>query len=109
METRLTLRPGQHGTKMLDARFGQRLVRVRDLYDAEAGRRLKTVELIVESVPWTPRAPRRRDDEIVAGASPGTNDLRERASASAPSGAPQSVEMRWLDGRLGLASRVVTA
>ncbi|MGA8050102.1 MAG: hypothetical protein WCA09_07985 [Burkholderiales bacterium] len=68
METRLTLRPGQHGTRKLVARFGERLVRVRYLYDAEAGRRLKTVELIVESVPWTPRPrrPRRRDDEIVA-------------------------------------------
>ena len=65
METRLTLRPGQHGTRKLAARFGERLVRVRYLYDAEGGRRLKTVELIVESVPWSPRPrrPRRRDDE----------------------------------------------
>jgi len=68
METRLTLRPGQSGTKKLVARFGERLVRVRYLYDAKGGRRLKTVELIVESVPWQPRArhPRRHDDEIVA-------------------------------------------
>ena len=51
METRLTLRPGQRGTRRLVARFGERLVRVRDLYDAKSGRRLKTVELIVESVP----------------------------------------------------------
>lgn len=29
METRLTLRPGQSGTKKLLARYGERLVRVR--------------------------------------------------------------------------------
>jgi len=41
---------------------------VRYLYDEKTGRRLKTVELVVESIPWRPRArrPRRRDDEIVA-------------------------------------------
>lgn len=67
METRLTLRPGQPGTRKLVARHGERLVRVRYLYDAATGRRLKTVELIVESVPWTTRArsARRRDDDVV--------------------------------------------
>jgi hypothetical protein len=59
METRLTLRPGQSGTKKLLARYGERLVRVRYLYDDATGRRLKTVELIVESIPWHRRpAPR---------------------------------------------------
>lgn len=82
METRLTLRPGQHGTRKLVERFGERLIRVRYLYDVAAGRRLKTVELIVEAVPWIPRPrrPRRRDDEIVAvriGFE--ETDLRERA------------------------------
>ena len=55
METRLTLRPGQNGTKKLLERYGERLVRVRYLYDVKTGRRLKTVELIVEAVPWRPR------------------------------------------------------
>ncbi|MCM2328763.1 MAG: hypothetical protein NDI88_12810 [Lysobacter sp.] len=55
METRLSLAPGQNGTKKLLARFGERLVRVRYRYDAEAKVRIKTVELIVETVPWTPR------------------------------------------------------
>ena len=44
METRATLRPGQKRTHKLVARFGDRLVRVRYLYDADAGRRYKTVE-----------------------------------------------------------------
>jgi hypothetical protein len=51
METRLTLRPGQHGTKKLVERFGKRLVAVRYLYDAAAGRRLKTVELVIDERP----------------------------------------------------------
>jgi hypothetical protein len=36
IETRLTLRPGQRGTRKLVERFGERLVRVRYLYDAAA-------------------------------------------------------------------------
>ena len=31
METRLTLRPGQHGTRKLVERYGERLLRVRYL------------------------------------------------------------------------------
>src|SRR5690349_17626420 len=82
METRLTLRPGQGGTKKLVERYGERLVRVRYLYDRETGRRLKTVELIVESVPWQPRPrrTRRQDDEIVAvRIAFHEHELRERA------------------------------
>ena len=33
METRLTLRPGQNGTRKLAERFGKHLVRVRYRYD----------------------------------------------------------------------------
>ncbi len=51
METRLTLRPGQAGTKKLLDRCGERLVRVRYPCDRAAGRRLKTVELVVEAIP----------------------------------------------------------
>jgi hypothetical protein len=60
METRLTLRPGMPGTKKLVARFGERLVCVRYLYDPQARRRLKTVELVVEVVEWQPRERRPR-------------------------------------------------
>lgn len=67
METRLTLRPGQPGTLKRLERFGERPLRVRYRYDAVTGRRLKTVELIVETRPWTPRPRRlrRTDDHIV--------------------------------------------
>jgi hypothetical protein len=67
VQTRLTLRPGKPGTKRLVARYGDRLVCVRYLYDEEHSRRLKTVELVVEEKPWRGRArrPRRDDHELV--------------------------------------------
>ena len=43
------------GTKKLVARFGERLVCVRYLYDPQTRRRLKTVELVIETVEWEPR------------------------------------------------------
>jgi serine kinase of HPr protein (carbohydrate metabolism regulator) len=82
VETRLTLRPGQPGTRKLVERYGERLVRVRYVYDAAAGRRLKTVELVVQSVPWKPcaRKRRRQDDDVVyVRIAYHETDLRERA------------------------------
>ncbi len=60
METRLTRRPGQAGTKKYLARYGERLVCVRYLYDERNRCRHKTIELIVETVPWEPNARRPR-------------------------------------------------
>ena len=54
METRVTLRPGEKGTKALVAEYGHRLICVRYRYDAAARLRYKTVELVVEQVPWDP-------------------------------------------------------
>ena len=113
METRLTLRPGQNGTKKLLQRYGERLVRVRYLYDPATGRRLKTVELIVESVPWRPRprAPRRTDEDIVAvRIAYHETDLRERAKRLGALWRPQQKlwELTWLSAkRLGIADRVL--
>ena len=112
METRLTLRPGQNGTKKLLERYGERLVRVRYLYDARTGRRLKTVELIVEAVPWRPRPrhPRRSDDDIVAvRIAFAETDLRERAKRLGAVWRPVQKlwEITWRDAkRLGIADRV---
>jgi len=60
MEIRLTLRPGMPGTKRLVARYGERLVCVRYLYDEIRSRRLKTVERVIEETPWRGRARRPR-------------------------------------------------
>ena len=112
METRLTLRPGQNGTKKLLERYGERLVRVRYLYDPNTGRRLKTVELIVEAVPWRPRTrhPRRTDDQIVAVRIAFAEvDLRERAKRLGAVWRPAQKlwELTWRDAkRLGIADRV---
>ena len=57
MKTRLTLRPGQNGTKKLVRKYGERLIAVRYRYDPVALRRLKTVELIEEDLPWEPPPP----------------------------------------------------
>jgi hypothetical protein len=115
METRTTLRPGQKGTRKLVERFGERLVRVRYLYDAGAGRRYTTVELIVSSGPWRPkqRNPRRRDDEIVAvRIAYHETELRERAKRLGAVWRPaQRIwEVSWLDAkRLGISDRLVHA
>lgn len=112
METRLTLRPGQAGTKKLVGRYGERLVRVRYLYDRQNNRRLKTVELVVDSVPWQPRTrrPRRHDDQIVAvPIAFRERELRERAKRLGAIWRPaQKVwELTWRDAkRLGIADRV---
>jgi hypothetical protein len=50
-------RPGQRGTQKLVTRYGDRLVCVRYRYDAGAGMRYKTVELIIEQTEWTPPPP----------------------------------------------------
>lgn len=68
METRLTLRLGMPGIKRLAVRYGERQVCVRSLHDQTRGRRLKTVELVIEEAPWRGRSrkPRRRDHDPVA-------------------------------------------
>jgi len=112
METRLTRRPGQAGTKKFTERYGERLVCVRYRYDEANGCRHKTVEPIVETVPWTARGrrTRRRDEEMVA-VRIGYNetDLRERAKRRGALWRPKHRlwEMRWLDANhLGIADRV---
>ncbi|MEZ4732416.1 MAG: hypothetical protein R3E79_35345 [Caldilineaceae bacterium] len=54
MEIRLTLTPGQPGTKRLVGQYGDRLVCVRYRYDDLRRKRYKTVELIVEEVSLEP-------------------------------------------------------
>lgn len=115
METRLSLAPGQNGTKKLLARYGERLVRVRYRYDAERKLRLKTVELIVESVAWNPRPRnRRRQPHDLVGVSIGygETELRRRIQAAGGIWRPRQRlwEIDWKSVReLGLEGRVVDA
>jgi hypothetical protein len=57
MRARATLRPGQPGTKTLLKQYGERLLYVRYRYDHTHRLRHKTVEVIVDTVPWKPRPP----------------------------------------------------
>ncbi len=85
METRLSLAPGQNGTKKLLARYGDRLVCVRYRYDPERKLRHKTVELIVETAPWSPNARNsRRDpnDLVAVRIAYSESALRERIKAA---------------------------
>jgi hypothetical protein len=113
METRLTLRPGAPGTRKLLEKYGERLLRVRYVYDAEGRRRLKTVELIVEAVAWEPKArrPRRTDDDVVyVRIAYDETDLRDRAKRL---GAIWRKEQRLWEitfrdsKRLGIVDRIV--
>ncbi|MDQ3280299.1 MAG: hypothetical protein M3Q69_02700 [Acidobacteriota bacterium] len=66
LKTRLTLKPGRPGTKRLFAEYGSRLVCVRYRYDEELQTRCKTIELIIEEVPWRHTLPPQpQPDDIV--------------------------------------------
>ena len=57
LRTRVTLRPGRAGTKKLLAQYGSQLVCVRYRYDDERQTRCKTIELVIEEIPWPPPRP----------------------------------------------------
>ena len=52
MDVRVTLKPGQKGTRRLATRYGDRLVCVRYRYDKVKRKRYKTIELIVDEEAW---------------------------------------------------------
>ena len=112
METRLTLRPGQNGTKKLVAQYGERLIRVRYLYDAKRQKRYKTVELIIEETAWTPgaRSQHRPDDRVLVRIGYGEAELRRRLLSHGAVWRPRLRlwEIRWRAVRtLGIEWRVV--
>jgi hypothetical protein len=112
-ETRLTLAPGQNGTKKLLATYGERLVCVRYRYDSTRKVRHKTVELIVETAPWNPRQrnPRREPEDMVAvRIAFSETALRERIKAAGAIWRPRHRlwEVDWKTVvELGLHGRVV--
>lgn len=87
MKTRLTLKPGQHGTKSLVKKYGDALVCVRFRYNPETKQRFKTIELIIESCDWSPPSPRFTNDTIMP--------LRINASDMAARNKAKAVGGRW--------------
>ncbi|HEX9874022.1 MAG TPA: hypothetical protein VGA43_06645 [Deferrimonas sp.] len=51
MKTRVSLKPGDKGTRQLLAEYGDKLVCVRYRYDPKERMRYKTVELIIDAKP----------------------------------------------------------
>lgn len=94
MKTRLTLRPGQDGTKQELERYGGALVCIRFRYDVKSGKRLKTVELIVEETDWTPPPPRYASEDIVP-LRISASDMRLRAMAKAAGGRWRPEKQLW--------------
>ena len=87
---------------------------MRYLYDELSGRRLKTVEIVIEQTPWRgrPRRPRRNDHDLV-GVRIGWNetDLRIAVKKTGAIWRPRQKlwEMTWDAVRaLGIGHRVVT-
>ncbi len=66
MRVRLTLKPGQTGTKGPLARYGMRLVCVRYRYDEQTHQRVKTVELIEDRTDWRAEDECRGGEELIA-------------------------------------------
>ena len=65
MQAKKKLKPGQHGTKKLIDQYGSHLICVRYRYDEERQMRYKTVELIIEAIPWKPKPARVRGEMMV--------------------------------------------
>lgn len=66
LRVRLHLKPGQKGTKQLLAQYGDRLVCVRDRYDAQRRTRFKTAQIIVAEREWEPPPPPFAQHQFVA-------------------------------------------
>lgn len=54
MRVGTVMRPGQPGTRKLQAKYGERLLAVRYRYDKDTQQRYTTVKLVEDSVPWKP-------------------------------------------------------
>ena len=65
MKTKRKLRPGDAGTKKLQAKYGDKLICVRYRYDEQQRKKIKTVELIEEESDWQPNPGRIPANKIV--------------------------------------------
>lgn len=83
MKSRLSLKPGQRGTKSLATKYGEDLVCVRFRYDTAKRQRLKTVELVIERIEWEPPPKKFSVDTVVALKIEGyETELRKKVKAS---------------------------
>ena len=109
MRVRVSLKPGQPGTKGFLARYGERLICVRYRYDEQTKQRVKTVELIVDRSSWQP-AVRRPEALVAVHLDWHESELRQKVKAVGGKWDP--VKRVWRLGRehvesLDLESRIV--
>lgn len=108
MQTRLTLKPGQRGTKRLTTEYGKQLVCVRYRYDAQARKRYKTIELIVDERAWTPRYEPETVVKLQVRLEEKELQQRVRQAGGVWDGAAKVWRLRYDRVRqLGLAERIV--
>jgi len=96
MKTRVTLRPGERGTKQLQSEYGDRLVCVRYRYDPKARMRYKTVELIVDEKPYLPENSADYFAEVTVRIAFHERALRDRVKASGGRWDPESKVWRMM-------------
>ena len=111
LRTRLIRHPGQPGTKKLVEQYGSELVCVRYRYDAERGKRYKTVELIIDESPYTPSLPKIKPETIV-GLRIGFRELNLRQKIKQAGGLWNRNRQLWELNyasvvKLGLDARIV--
>ena len=112
MKTRLTLRPGQNGTKKLMEKYGDKLLAVRYRYDPQHRIRLKTVELVEEQLPWDPVRPHGHEPNAMVLLRLGFHEEKLRQSIKAAGGMWLPERKLWqlsyrLAMAMGLGTRIV--
>ncbi len=111
MRVRLTLKPGQPGTKGPLAPYGNRLVCVRYRYDEQTHQRVKTVELIENRTEWVAEDASRGGESMIA-VRVGWQELDLRRKVKAAGGRWDPAKRVWVLSRervesLGLEGRIV--
>ncbi len=112
MNTRVTAKmmPGQNGTKRFVRKYGNRLVCVRYRKDKAAGKRLTTIELIVDEARFFPQSSIAEDDYLLVQIGYDETALRHQVKASGGKWQPE--EKAWRIHRnaveqLGLQPRIL--
>ena len=95
MKVRLTLQPGDNGTKKLQLKYGGRLLAVRYRYDETRLLRYKTVELIEEQLPWVPALPSNADPNQLVNVRVWYNEAELRQAVKAAGGRWQKERKLW--------------
>lgn len=85
-------KPGENGTKRLVARYGDKLQCVRYVEDLLTGEKFKTVELVVETEPWSSSL----DPDLIVGVKIGVHEKELRAMVKAAGGCWDPYDRVWL-------------